>query len=495
MKVAIVTSEAVPFSKTGGLADVTGTLFKEYLHMGIEAFLFMPLYKRTAEQFGEEIQDTGIAIDIPIGKASRQCKVFTLKSQGKGRQNTDKKNLASDFWLLTSERVFFIGNEEYFGRDELYGTPRGDYPDNDQRFAFFCKSVLELCKKLKIDMDVIHCNDWQTGLIPIYLKTLYSSADVFRKTISVITIHNLGYQGIFPPQTMEITGLGWEFFQMEGVEFYGNVNFLKAGIVGADIITTVSRTYAKEILTPESGFGLDGILRKRADRIYGILNGIDYNEWNPSADKFLPYSYNRSRLSGKTKCKAELMKLCSLEGDTDAPLMSFVGRLSSQKGIDIFADAIPEIITKGANIVILGKGEEYYHTLLNSVRERFYRRLFFYSGFDEAIAHLTYAGSDIFLMPSRYEPCGLGQMIAMRYGTIPIGRNTGGLADTIEDGETGFLFNDYSSRGLMSGIGRALACYADRELWQRMTKSAMGKDFSWERSARLYLELYRKFSR
>lgn len=482
MKVAIVTSEAVPFSKTGGLADVTGTLFKEYLHMGIEAFLFIPLYKRTAEQFGEEIQDTGIAIDIPLGKAFRKCKVFQwsrVESKTHGGQGS----------------VFFIGNEEYFGRNELYGTPRGDYPDNDQRFAFFCKSVLEAFKRLNIDIDIMHCNDWQTGLIPIYLKTLYSNAGVFRKTISVITIHNLGYQGIFPPQAIEITGLGWELFNMEGVEFYGNVNFLKAGIVGADIITTVSRTYAKEILTPESGFGLDGILRKRADRICGILNGIDYNEWNPSADKFLPYSYNRSRLSGKTKCKAELMKLCSLEGDADAPLLSFIGRLSSQKGIDIFADAIPEIIAKGVNIVILGKGEDYFQTLLNSLRERFAKGFFFYSGFDEAIAHLTYAGSDMFLMPSRYEPCGLGQMIAMRYGAIPIGRKTGGLTDTIEDGETGFLFDEYSSRGLMNGINRALTDYADKDAWHRMIKSAMGRDFSWERSAGLYLELYRKFSR
>lgn len=294
---------------------------------------------------------------------------------------------------------------------------------------------------------------------------------------------------------MDITGLGWELFNMEGIEFYGNVNFLKAGIVGADIITTVSRTYAKEILTPESGFGLDGILTKRADCLYGILNGIDYEEWNPFADKFLPFTYNKSRLSGKTKCKAELMKRCSLEGDVDAPLLSFIGRLSSQKGIDIFADAIPEIITKGVNIVILGKGEEYFQTLLNSMRERFDKRLFFYSGFDEAIAHLTYAGSDMFLMPSRYEPCGLGQMIAMRYGAIPIGRNTGGLTDTIEDGQTGFLFAEYSSRSLMDGINRALACYADRGLWQKMIKNAMSKDFSWEVSARLYLELYRKSSR
>jgi starch synthase len=482
MKVAIVTSEAVPFSKTGGLADVSGTLFKEYLKMGVNAFLFVPLYKKTWEQFKDQIDDTGIVIDIPLGKAIRKCSIF----KGSGAKSKTHGGQGS---------IFFIGNEEYFCRDELYGTPYGDYPDNDQRFTFFCKSVLEVFKRFDIDIDIIHCNDWQTGLIPIYLKTLYSNADVFRKTISVITIHNLGYQGIFPSQTMEITGLGWELFNMEGVEFYGNVNFLKAGIVGADIITTVSRTYAKEILTPESGFGLDGILRKRADRLYGILNGIDYNEWNPSADKFLPYAYNKGKLSGKVICKVELMKQCSLEGDSNTPLLSFIGRLSSQKGIDIFADAIPDIIAKGVNIAIIGKGEDYFQTMLNSIRDRFAGRLFFYSGFDESIAHLAYAGSDIFLMPSRYEPCGLGQMIAMRYGTIPVGRKTGGLTDTIENGETGFIFDEYSSLGLINGIERALISYADKEAWHRMIKNAMSRDFSWEKSARLYLELYRKFSR
>ncbi len=476
MKIAIVTSEAVPFSKTGGLADVAGTLFKEYLNMGMDAFLFVPLYKKTWEQFKDDIQDTGIVIDVPLGKAVRKCRVFSMEPPTLHHS------------ITPSHRIFFIGNEEYFGRDDLYGTAYGDYPDNDQRFTFFCKSVLELCKKLKIDMDVIHCNDWQTGLIPLYLKTVYK--DAFIRTKSVITIHNLGYQGIFPPQTMEIAGLGWDLFNMDGVEFYGNMNFLKAGIVGADIITTVSKTYAREILTPESGFGLDGILRKRADCIYGILNGIDYDEWNPSTDKFLPYTYNERRLSGKMKCKSELMKRCSLEGDSNTPLLSFIGRLSSQKGIDILAEAIPEAIAKGANIVILGKGEDYYQALLGSMRDLFSGRLFFYSGFEESIAHLTYAGSDIFLMSSKYEPCGLGQMIAMRYGTIPLGRRTGGLADTIDDGETGFLFDEYSSRELMSGIDRALISYKDKKMWQRMIKSAMSRDFSWGKSAREYLEIY-----
>lgn len=476
MKVAIVTPEAVPFSKTGGLADVTGSLFKEYSKMGVDAYLFVPLYKKTAEQFSNEIQYTGISFEIPLAKALKICKVFSLKRQRSGKKR--------------SERVFFIGNEEYFDRDELYGTSYGDYPDNDQRFTFFCRAVLDLCKRLEINIDVMHCNDWQTGLIPLYLKTIYKDADVFRLTRSILTIHNIGYQGIFPPQAMELTGLGWELFHMDGVEFYGSMNFLKAGIVGADIITTVSRTYAKEILTPEFGFGLDGILRKRAGSLVGIQNGIDYKEWNPSKDKFLPYLYNKRRLTGKNECKDELMERCSLKGAVKTPLLCFIGRLSDQKGIDILTDAVPEIIEMGANIVIIGKGEEYYLSLLNSVKNRFEGRLFFYEGFDESLAHLVYAGSDIFLMPSRYEPCGLGQMIAMRYGTIPVARKTGGIADTIEDSVTGFLFDEYSASSLINGIKRALRSYDDKKLWTALIKNSMSMDFSWEKSAMMYLEMY-----
>ncbi|MBI5212857.1 MAG: glycogen synthase [Nitrospirae bacterium] len=492
MKVAIVTSEAVPFSKTGGLADVAGTLFKEYTDMGIDVLLFVPLYRKTKEQFANAIQYAGIEIDIPLGKAIRKCRVFTLKRESVKRRigETETFKLADSPIHQFTHSVFFIGNDEFFDREELYSTPHGDYPDNDQRFTFFCKSVLEVCKKLDISPDIMHCHDWQTGLIPLYLKTVYKDYSVFTKTKSVITIHNLGYQGIFPQQTMERTGLGWELFNMDGVEFYGNINFLKAGIVGADIITTVSRTYAKEILTPEYGFGLDGILRKRTANLVGILNGIDYKEWNPADDKFLPYGYNKFRLSGKLRCKAELMKKCSFRGDSDTPLLCFIGRIASQKGIDILTDAVPQIIASGANIVIIGRGEEHYLTLLASMRNRFPDALFLHSEFDEAFAHLAYAGADIFMMPSLYEPCGLGQMIAMRYGTIPVARKTGGLSDTIEDRLSGFLFDEYSAGAFRAGIYKALNGYADKKLWHRMVKNAMDKDFSWRKSAAMYLDLY-----
>ena len=493
MRIAVVTAEAEPFSKTGGLADVAGALFNEYSKLGHDSYLFVPLYKRTQEQFKDIIHDTGAVIDIPLGKATRKCRVFTLKESEDTRRPGDPENVSTSprrrVAASPHKGVFFIGNDEYFGRDELYGTPDGDYPDNDQRFVFFCRSVLEICKLFNLKIDVMHCNDWQSGLIPVYLKTLYRQEPVFSKSRSVITIHNLGYQGIFPSQTMEITGLDWGLFNPEGIEFYGNVNMLKAGIVGADVITTVSRTYAKEILTPEYGFGLDGVLRKRADSIVGILNGIDYTQWDPSTDKFLPRTYDRNDISGKSECKRELMKICGLSGDITVPLLCFIGRLSEQKGIDMLASVVPGLIAEGLNVVIIGKGEGHYQTMLNSLKDRYGKKLFFYSGFGESIAHLGYAGSDIFMMPSRYEPCGIGQLIALHYGTISVARNTGGLKDTIKDGEVGFLFDEYSLEAFTKGIKRALNAYADKKLWQGIMKKAMNKDFSWGKPAKKYIDV------
>ncbi len=488
MRIAVVASEAVPFSKTGGLADVAGTLFKEYTGMGFDAFLFVPLYRRTAEQFGTRLQDAGIGIDVPVGKAFRKCRVFTLKMETEERQG---HNSRLPRFTGAPDRVFFIGNEEYFDRDELYGTPAGDYPDNDQRFAFFCRAVMEICKVLDLRIDLMHCNDWQTGLIPLYIKTLYRDVPALEKTASVITIHNLGYQGLFPMQAMGITGLSMDLFNPEGLEFYGKVNFLKAGIVGADVITTVSGTYAKEILTPESGFGLDGILRKRAGSLMGILNGIDYAEWDPSADTYLPHTYSKSDLSGKAECKKELIKRCSLENNADAPLICFIGRLSTQKGVDLLAGAAPELIAAGADLVVIGKGDEHYQKILSSISDRFRESFFFHTGFSEDLAHLAYAGADIFLMPSRYEPCGLGQMIAMRYGTVPVARRTGGISDTVEDGLTGFLFDEYSASALAGAVRKALSAHKSRRAWQGLIKNAMGRDFSWRKSAKIYGDMYR----
>ncbi len=472
MRIAIVTSEAIPFSKTGGLADVAGTLFKEYLAMKHDALLFVPLYKRTAEQFSGMIRDSGIEIDIPMGSAVRTCKIFT------GIMSAPAPN------------IYFIGNEDFFFRDELYRTPAGDYPDNDQRFVFFSKSVLEICKKLELQIDIMHCNDWQTGLIPFYMKTLDRQCPIFKKTASVFTIHNLGYQGLFPAQTLEITGLGASVFNPEGIEFFGKVNFLKAGIIGADQITTVSKTYAGEILSHEYGFGLEGMLTKRSSSISGILNGIDYTEWDPSTDAFLAKNYDLSDLSGKQACKKELVKKASLNTAAPGPLMCFIGRLSSQKGIDLLADAIPYLQGQGSNMVVIGEGDGSYQTMLKEAGKRFSDRFFFYREFDESFAHLAYAGSDVFLMPSRYEPCGLGQMIAMRYGTLPVARKTGGLSDTIEDEKTGFLFEEYNLTAFINAVRRAVKAFDDKKAWRKMISNAMKKDFSWGKSVQAYIAIY-----
>ncbi|HKN19242.1 MAG TPA: glycogen/starch synthase [Dissulfurispiraceae bacterium] len=472
MRIAVVTSEAIPFSKTGGLADVAGTLFKEYLAMKHEARLFVPFYKRTAEQFSGLISDSRIEIDIPMGHAARSCKIFT------GIMRDQAPN------------IYFIGNEDFFFRDELYGTSAGDYPDNDQRFVFFSKSVLEICKKLDLQIDIMHCNDWQTGLIPLYMKTLYRQVPIFKKTASVFTIHNLGYQGLFPPHTLEVTGLGASMFNPEGIEFFGKVNFLKAGIIGADRITTVSKTYAEEIRSHEYGFGLEGLLTKRSSVISGILNGIDYTEWDPLNDAFLADNYDRSDLSGKQACKKQLINKTSLKRTGPGPLICFIGRLSSQKGIDLLADAIPYILGQGANMVVIGKGDGSYQAMLQAVSRRFSDSFFFCREFDESLAHLAYAGSDVFLMPSRYEPCGLGQMIAMRYGTLPVARKTGGLSDTIEDGKTGFLFGEYSLTAFINAVRRAVKAFDDKKAWRKMISNAMEKDFSWGKSAQAYIEIY-----
>jgi starch synthase len=492
MKIALISSEAIPFSKTGGLADVAGTLFREYCSRGTDASLFVPLYEETAKKYRGSLVDTGTEIDIPLGPMTKKCRVYTVKGQRRDQGP-----------------VYFVSNDEYFGRDELYFNAEGDYPDNDLRFVFFCRSVLEICRKLDLRFDVLHCNDWQTGLIPLYLMTLYWGEPVFKETRTVLTIHNLGFQGLFPASTLAITGLGSDVFNPEGIEFYGEVNFLKAGIISADIITTVSSTYAREILTPEKGFGLDGVLRKRSDSLFGVLNGIDYSEWNPARDTFLPASYSRTDLSGKGKCKKELMSSCALKGSKETPVICFIGRLSTQKGIGLLADSIDELMKTGADLFILGKGDSRFQKMLQDYARKYPGRMYFRTGFDEALAHLAYAGSDIFLMPSVYEPCGLGQMISMRYGTIPVAFNTGGLADTITTvgdhaerlfcekiygtiKETGFLFGSYSSESFLDEIRKTLCIYHNKDIWRKLIGNAMGRDFSWRESVETYMELYNK---
>jgi len=477
MKILIATPEAVPYAKTGGLADVAGALIKEYRRMRKDAFIIMPLYKKIKE--GDvPLKKTGIKLKIPVGHGYIKGAVFSDQSS-----------------------AYFIGCDEFFDRQELYGTSKGDYDDNASRFIFFSRGVIETCRALNFKPDIIHCNDWQTGLIPLYLKTIYGADKFFKNIATVLTIHNLGYQGLFLSSDMNLTGLGWELFNPEGIEFYGKVNFLKAGIISADVLTTVSTTYSKEILNKEFGFGLDGLLRKREKDLYGVMNGIDYEEWDPSRDTFIPEQYSYKDISGKALCKKKLIRtLLEPLGKPDTeriPIIGMVGRLSEQKGLDLVLHSIDEILSLGVKFVILGKGDETFHTGFSEVAKRHKRKVSVTIGFEESLAHLIYAGSDFFLMPSKYEPCGLGQLIAMRYGSIPVARKTGGLADAIEDYNSlkskgmGFLFSDYTPSAMLDAIKRALCVYTDRDKMQKMMITAMKTDFSWTGSAKRYIELYR----
>lgn len=473
MRIVIAASEAVPFIKTGGLADITGALFLECRKLGLEARLMLPLYTGIKEKF--TLKDTGLSINVPLGDRQFRCKLWSYET-----------------------RVYFIENNEFFDRTEPYGTPQGDYPDNAARFIFFSKAILEACMATGMQPDILHCNDWQTSLIPLYLKTIYNN-DFFTGTATIMTIHNLGYQGVFDIAEFYLTGLGWEWFKPEGLEFYGKVNFLKAGLLAADIITTVSNTYATEILTAEQGHGLEGVLNRRRPDLYGVINGIAYDEWNPAADNFIAKGYSSTNMAGKAICKKKLMEECSLSSSSGKelpPLIAVVGRLSTQKGLDILINSVDEILLMGTRLVVLGKGDQQFHSALGALAEKYKGSVFIEVGYNEPFAHRIYAGSDIFLMPSRYEPCGLGQLIAMRYGTIPVARKTGGLADTIIDYEplsgkgTGFLFEDYRASALREGLRSALCVYADKKNWGKLVLNAMEMDFSWKNSAGRYIELY-----
>jgi starch synthase len=477
MKVLITTSEAIPFVKIGGLADVTGSLINEYKQMGIDASIILPFYKKikeSAKEFG--IKPLGKEIIVPLGEGSEKGRLWVGKTPA-------------------GAKAYFIENDKFYYRDEIYGTSKGDFPDNMLRFTFYDRAVCESLITLRLKFDVIHCNDWQTGLIPVYLKTIYR--DKFSDTSTLMTIHNIGYQGVFSSSNMPITGLGWELFNIDGLEFYGKINFLKGGILFADIINAVSNNYAKEILTAEYGSGLEGVLRKRSKHLYGIINGIDYKEWDPEHDDLIPATYSLKDLSGKAKCKRFLQKLYGLSNGNSV-LIGMVSRLTSQKGFNIVAEAMEDILRLGAKIIILGKGEEHFHKILSGLQKKYSKYLSVIIGFDNTLAHRIYAGSDIFLMPSRYEPCGLGQLIALRYGTIPVVRKTGGLADTIIEYNpnnrrgTGFLFDNYSSDELLGALKRALKFFNQKKHWLRIQKNAMSQDFSWRYSAKQYISLYKK---
>lgn len=477
MKILIASPECVPFAKTGGLADVVGALPKFLKKRKQDVRLIIPKYKKIdPEKFGLELVVKGLL--IPLG---------------------EKMEIAN-LWQAKLERtipVYFVENDKYFARDELYRTPAGDYPDNAERFIFFSRACLEGVKALAFQPEIIHCHDWQVGLIPAYLKTLYRIDGFFHSTASILTIHNIAYQGLFPKETLPLAGFSWLDFTPEKLEYYDQMNFLKAGIVYSDLVTTVSPTYAKEIQsTNEFGRGMEGILKNRTADLYGITNGIDYKEWDPAKDKYISARYTKKNLEKKKICKTELGKIVNLQTKENIPLIGMISRLDSLKGLDLLAEAIPILMKENLQLVILGLGDQKYHDLLKTEIKKYPTKISLHLKFDNVLAHQIYAGCDFFLMPSRSEPCGLTQLIAMRYGTIPIVHRTGGLADTVEPFSVktgkgnGFVFNEYKSQALINSVKEALIVYKDEKLWAQVVLNAMNSDFSWNKAVGEYLKLY-----
>ncbi|MBM3246348.1 MAG: glycogen synthase GlgA [Candidatus Omnitrophica bacterium] len=458
MKIVMCASEVVPFAKTGGLADVASALPLALEELGHQVIIVMPGYK------------TAHSPKFKIQKLKEDISYSTIGANIK---------------------VYFIEKEEYFNRDGLYGDKSGDFKDNLERFSYYARRTLELLKEINFSPDIIHAHDWQVALIPVYLNALYKDDKFYKKTKTALTIHNIGYQGIFAKAQFPKLGLDWGLFNMEMLEFYDKINFLKGGMVFCDIINTVSPTYSKEIQTAEFGFGLEGVLNKRRDALFGILNGLDYSIWNPENDEFISRKYSASGIEDKYKNKEDLQKVCNLPRDRDIPLFGIVSRLAEQKGFDILAEDINTICRMKLQLVILGTGNLKYHILLEEIVKKHPKVVSLHLKFDDPLAHKIYAGSDIFLMPSRYEPCGLGQLISFRYGTIPLVFKTGGLADTV-NADNGFVFSHYNKDDLLKTIKKAMAAYKDKTKWQALARQAMGYNFSWTEAAKKYLKLYEK---
>ena len=455
MRVLFCSSEVVPFAKTGGLADVSGALPVALEKQGCQIKVALPKYR-------------------------------SVKNQGK----IAKMSEAID--------VYLVENDKYFDREGLYGTSEGDYSDNLERFAFFCKQILLLLKETNFCPEIIHCNDWQTALIPAYLKTIFKDDPFFSQAKTIFTIHNLAYQGAFSKDKFVQTGLDWQLFNIHGLEFYGKVNLLKGGLTFSRFITSVSPTYAQEIQSREFGCGLDGVLRERKRDLLGIINGLDYRIWNPASDDQIFQRYGAKNLDDKYVNKVKLQQELGLPVDRDIPVLGIVSRLSEQKGIELIISALDEMAKLDLQFILLGTGEAEYHHLLEKTKQRGYKNISINLRFDPVLAHKIYAGSDMFLMPSYYEPCGLGQMISLKFGTIPIVRKTGGLADTIADYNpqrqtgNGFVFEKYRSDQMLKAIKRAIALFKNREKWYNLMLRAMDCDFSWDTSAKKYIELYKR---
>jgi starch synthase len=476
MHIAFAASECVPFSKTGGLADVVGALPRALAALGHRVSVYLPRYRQTKLTEAETVVKS---ITVPFDDRYRFCSVVSGGSQ-------------------SGLQFYFVEHPPFFDREALYGTSAGDYPDNAERFALFSRAVLEASKILGAP-QVFHCHDWQSALVPILLRTQYGEDPAFRDVATVFTIHNMGYQGLFPPDTLPLLTLPWDLFTISKMEFFGNVNFLKGALVYSDFVTTVSKKYSQEIQTTEFGFGLEGVLRDRAATVTGILNGVDYSEWSPQTDKFTAAKYSPEDLSGKAKCKQDLLSAFGVSTrDLSLPVIGIVSRFAAQKGFDLISQIMDRLAREEMIVAALGAGDKQYEDMFLRLNRQYPQKIAVKVAYDNAIAHKIEAGGDMFLMPSRYEPCGLNQIYSLKYGTVPIVRATGGLDDTIEPWDartgrgTGFKFTEYSGEALLRTIKDALRAFQDQSSWQRLMRNGMAKDFSWNASAKEYVRVYER---
>lgn len=485
LRIVIAASEAVPWSKTGGLADVSTALTKAISHAGHEVSLFIPFHRQTkfAQSHAEQLQETGIVLNIPIGSKVIEGKVFCTTLPG------------------SNARVVLIDQPDYFDRSGLY---RGDddYQDNCERFVFFSRAVLEATRRLDLRPDVIHANDWQSGLIPALLATEQRTVPGFETTGSVFTIHNMAFQGSFWHLDMPLTGLDWKYFNWRQMECHGQLNLLKTGIVFADQITTVSPTYASEIQTEEFGCGLHDLLQYRNDNLTGILNGIDTEMWNPQTDSHLVANYGPDCFeTNKAECKTFLQQRLGLPKRHDIPLFGMISRMTDQKGFDLIAETAESILDHDVQVAFLGSGDSRYESMLQELSVRRPDKVATSIGFDEPLAHQIEAGADLYLMPSRFEPCGLNQMYSLAYGTMPLVRAVGGLADSVVDSNpqtiadqsaTGVVFRDYKGPSFVNAVKRCVELYHAPGSRRQVVRSGMRCDSSWQRSAEKYVSVYRK---
>lgn len=472
MRILFVSSEGLPFSKTGGLADVIEALPKALAEAGHQVAVVLPRYRGT--------KATGVVMSsmtIPVGPQLRFPAILSTEP-------------------LHDVRYFFVDDPAYFDRDGLYGNSNGDYPDNPERYSEFCRAAIEIAKHIW-QPDVIHCHDWQTALVPVLLASSYGDDPAVKDLPVVFTIHNMGYHGHFPKSVLGRIGVSEEIYNRGGIEFYGDVNFLKAGIVYSDYLTTVSKKYAEEIRTAEFGNGLEGVVNGRGDRLVGILNGVDYTAWSPDKDQLIAAKFSAKDLSGKLTCKQDLLQTFDLPAEhAGHPLIGIVSRFVDQKGFDLIADRAHELMNEDLVLVVLGSGERRYEDLFRALGKAYRGRVGVKIAYDDALAHRIEAGADMFLMPSRYEPCGLNQIYSLKYGTVPIVRATGGLDDTIEPFDlehgtgTGFKFAEYTGDALLWAVRQALHHYSDERIWKRIQLNGMAKDFSWKSPAAEYAKLY-----